>query len=157
MRIGTFTEQDVHLLKKSNCRSVIIGIESGNEHIRIHVLRKKIGSNEDIIKGFKLFQACGISTASQNMIGVPEETFDTFYDTVRINAYIMPNKASMSVFYPYPGTNLYDKVLADHLLPDNHMYDPQILERKESLLKLPGFSKKIDRILCTEFQIYAPY
>ncbi len=140
LRIGRFTEEDVKMLKQANCRSVIIGIESGNEYIRNNVLNKNIGTNHDIINAFGLFHKYGISTASQNMIGIPGENFEKFYDTVRINAQILPNTAAINVYYPYPQTNLYKKAKEDGLLKDERqLYDLDFIERKDSVLSIPGF------------------
>ncbi len=139
-RIGMFDEDIVKALRDAGCEAAIIGIESGNERMRNTVLNKTIGSNEDIIRGFELFHRYGIRTHSQNMIGLPEETFESFYDTVKINARILPNTATISVFYPYPGTRLHDRAEASGLLGADP-FPGSGIERETSILKLPGFPK----------------
>jgi len=139
-RIGMFDEDIVKALRDAGCEAAIIGIESGNERIRNAVLDKTIGTNEDIVRGFDLFHRHGIRTHSQNMIGLPEETFESFYDTVKINARILPNTATISVFYPYPGTRLHDRAKASGLLGAGALSGRGI-ERECSILKLPGFPK----------------
>lgn len=149
LRIGTFTEEDVKILKDANCRRVIIGIESGSEYMRNNILRKEIGTNRDIIDAFKLCHKYGITTFSQNMVGIPEENFERFYDTVKINAQILPNAAAINVYYPYPGTALYNKAKKEGLIVTN--YQPyNFLERKESILDIQGFKKK-------KIEFYARY
>lgn len=140
LRIGNFTEEDVKLLKDANCESAVIGIESGNDYIRKNILNKGIES-ENIIKGFEILHKYGIKTMSQNMMGLPEETFESFYDTVRINAKIMPNRPIMSIFYPYPGTELYYKAIRDGLIEKNDslLIGLDFVERENSILKLSGF------------------
>lgn len=141
-RIGTFDEEIVKTLKDAGCEAAIIGIESGSEKVRNTVLDKTIGSNDDIAMGFELFHKHGIRTHSQNMIGLPEETFESFYDTVKINARILPNTATISVFYPYPGTRLHDRATASGLLAAGPLPGGgRLVEREYSVLKLPGFPK----------------
>lgn len=141
-RIGMFDEETVRALKDAGCEAAIIGIESGNERIRNTVLNKTIGSNENIIRGFELFHKYGIRTHSQNMIGFPEETFESFYDTVKINARILPNTATLSVFYPYPATRLHDRAAAAGLLDAEPLSGTgRVVERESAVLKLPGFPK----------------
>jgi radical SAM superfamily enzyme YgiQ (UPF0313 family) len=142
-RIGNIDEEDIITLKNANCKRIIFGIESGNYYIRNTVLNKKIGSNSDIIKVYKLVQKHGIATLSQNLVGVPEENFERFYDTVKINAAIMPNSATISVYYPYPGTDLYKKAKNDGLFKNgSNISNQDFVEREESLLELPDFSKQ---------------
>ncbi|MCX5782774.1 MAG: radical SAM protein [Elusimicrobia bacterium] len=142
-RVGTISEADIKMLKDANCERIIIGIESGNEYIRNNILNKKIGANSEIIGVFKLAHKYGIATSSQNMIGFPQENFLKFYDTVKINSQILPNSPSMSVYYPYPGTDLYKIAKEEGMLKDeNHLNSPSIIERKESVLTIPGFAKK---------------
>lgn len=99
------TPETVALLKKAGCFEVRMGVESGNDHIRIDVLKKNV-SKEEIINAFKLLREAGILTYAFNMIGLPYETPETIEDTIRLNQIIRPNEIFCSVFQPYPGTGL---------------------------------------------------
>jgi radical SAM superfamily enzyme YgiQ (UPF0313 family) len=140
LRVNCFNEDDVKYLKNSGCVIAILGIESGNEYIRNEIMRKGI-KQEDIIKAYDLLHKYGIKTHSQNLIGVPCETPELFLDTIRINARIMPNHASLSIFYPYRGTVLYDRCKNENLFV-NSGNDKQFQERRDTKLKLPDFPRK---------------
>ncbi|MHA2039717.1 MAG: B12-binding domain-containing radical SAM protein, partial [Promethearchaeota archaeon] len=140
LRVNCFNEDDVRYLKDSGCIIAILGIESGNEYIRNEIMRKGI-KQEDIVKAYNLLHQYGIKTHSQNLIGVPCETPEHFLDTVRINARILPNNASLSVFYPYPGTVLYDRCVNDNLFI-NSANQKKFQERRDTKLKLPDFPRR---------------
>ena len=139
LRANCLSEDDVKLLKDSGCKFAILGVESGNEYIRNVVMKKNL-KGEDIVVAYELLHEYGISTYSQNMIGLPEETPERFLDTVRINASIRPNSASLSVFFPYPGTVLYDRCVEEDLF-DEAREDGSFRERKDTKLKLPNFPR----------------
>jgi radical SAM superfamily enzyme YgiQ (UPF0313 family) len=143
LRIGTFDENNIALLKKAGCSVAILGIESGNEYIRNRILKKNL-KTDDIIKGYRLLHDHGIRTRSQNMVGIPEEDFSKFYDTVRINAEILPNKPSISVYYPYPGTKLYERCVEDKLVKEEHLREVRsdFIERKGTLLNMEYFPRE---------------
>lgn len=140
LRIGTFNEEDVLLLKKANCELAILGIESGNDAIRNEVLRKNL-KHDNILDGFRLLHRYGIQTVSQNMVGIPGEDFEKFYDTVKVNARLLPNRPVISVYFPYPGTRLFNKALHDGLIESGSGPGDggSFVERKTSVLKLKGF------------------
>lgn len=140
LRVNSFNEEDVMYLKESGCAIAILGIESGNEYIRNEIMRKKI-KQDDIVRAYDLLHKYGIRTHSQNLIGVPGETPEHFLDTIRINAKVMPNHASLSVFYPYPGTVLYNRCVNDNLF-ENIANQKNFQERRDTNLKLPDFHGK---------------
>ncbi|MCK5506523.1 MAG: radical SAM protein, partial [Thermodesulfovibrionia bacterium] len=140
LRVNCFNEDDVRYLKDSGCVIAILGIESGNEYIRNTIMRKGI-KQEDIIKAYNLLHQYGIRTHSQNLIAVPSETPEHFLDTIRINARIMPNNASLSIFYPYPGTALFDRCENENLFA-NSTNPKNFQERRDTKLELPEFPRK---------------
>ena len=144
LRVGTFDGEVTDALVESNCKIAIVGIESGNEFIRTKVGNRKM-SNEKIITSLTSLKNAGINIATNNMIGFPGETFDQFMDTITINALIGPDDTCASVFYPYPGTELYDYCRKEGLIDIDH--DGEIVERKMSILKFAEFPhKKLMRI-----------
>jgi radical SAM superfamily enzyme YgiQ (UPF0313 family) len=140
LRVNCFNKEDVRYLKESGCAVAVLGIESGNEYIRNKVMRKKI-KYEDIISAYNLLHKFGIITFSQNIIGLPEETPGRFLDTIRINARIIPNYTQLYVFYPYPGTVLYNHCVKENLFEERNN---EILshERVDTILKLPDFPRE---------------
>lgn len=112
------TREKVRLLKEMGCVSVSIGIESGDEHIRRDVLKRK-ETREEVIAAVHLLADSGIRTAGFNMIGVPDETRETVLETVRLNRDAGVDCADTGFFYPLVGTELYDVAVRDGL------FDPE--------------------------------
>lgn len=103
----SINEDVVRRLKQAGCYEVRIGIESGNDHIRMEILQKKVTRNE-IVTAFRLLREAGIKSYAFNMVGLPYETLDTIKDTIEINRLVRPDEMFCSVFTPYPGTGLDD-------------------------------------------------
>jgi len=121
-------------LKEANCDSINIGIESGNENIRKNVLKRPM-TNESIINAFALAKKYGIQTSSFNLVGVPDETYENYWETIKLNRLIQPNKMQITIFYPYKGTELggyaYEKGLVTSQDVHYNYYSKSILKMKQ--------------------------
>jgi len=99
--------EKVKLLKKMNCVSVTLGIETGNTKLRKEILKRR-ETKEDIIKAVKMFNDAGIRTSSFNMLGIPFETRDTVMETMELNKEAKVRVPNAGFFYPLEGTELRD-------------------------------------------------
>ncbi|MDP2924108.1 MAG: radical SAM protein [Candidatus Omnitrophota bacterium] len=126
------------MLKKSNFNKLYIGLESGSERIRYEILKRNY-SNQDVINTVKLARRYGLKIYFYNMIGVLGETVSDFKETVKINRMCLPDNHCTSIFFPYPGTDLYFLCREKGLLGKPFEVNR---ERFEAALDLPGFSKK---------------
>jgi len=124
--------------KKSNFRFINIGVESGSERVRTQVL-KRYYSNQDIINAVTLARKYQLKVCFFNLMGVPGETVDDFRETVKINRACLPDWYFTSIFFPYPGTDLYLLCKERGILPKTVGAG---LERKSAVLNLPDFSSK---------------
>jgi hypothetical protein len=122
----------------SNFSFINIGLESGSERVRRDVLKRRY-SNSDIIKAVRTAKKHGLKVGIYNLIGLPGETKRDFRETVRVNRICQPDWFLLSVFFPYPGTELYDTCREMGLLESEP--DPY-LERRRPVLDLPDFSKR---------------
>lgn len=125
-------------LEKSNFRFINIGLESGSEKIRKTVLNRNY-SNCDIINVIVLARKYNLKVSFFNLIGVPGETLNDFKETIRMNRVCLPDWHWTSIFFPYPGTDLYKVAKNLDLLKADSDFVP---ERNKATLDLPGFSKK---------------
>lgn len=114
-RIECLSDQVVANLKRSNCKTVYIGVESGNEKIRKELLNRHY-SNQNIIDGFKRLKKAGLSSFSYNIVGFPFETKEQMQETLEINKIIQPDNGAVFYFYPYPGTELFNICQKNNLL-----------------------------------------
>ena len=124
--------------RKSNFRFINIGLESGSEKIRKDVLRR-IYSNNDVIKTVTTARRHNLQVAFYNIIGLPGETFEDFQETKRINRTCQPDWMMTSIFFPYPGTDLYE--LSKQKGYFQGSLDTQ-MERSKAVLSLPHFPGK---------------
>jgi anaerobic magnesium-protoporphyrin IX monomethyl ester cyclase len=125
--------------REANFRFINVGLESGSNRVRQEVL-KRIYDNQDIVRTVVAARQHGLQVALFNMIGLPTETLADFRETIKVNRECQPDWHLTSIFYPYPGTDLYQLCRDLGLLKDQ----PKkfLTERVQSVLDLPGFSKK---------------
>ena len=109
MRIvpGTDNSRIFKMLKESGFEYVRIGIESGSKRVRRDILRRNY-SNEDIISVFREAKTHGIKPDAYNMIGLPGERPEDFEETIKVNRIVQPEEPNLSIFFPYPGTDLFE-------------------------------------------------
>lgn len=153
LRVGTFDEKIVKLLKESACDSVAIGVETGNEKIRFKVLNKKI-TNQQIQEAAKMFKKHQIKICTYNMIGLPGETPKKFRDSVDINASIRPEKIYKFIFYPYYGTKLYQTCMHKQYLEEINRDKLDKSHREHSILKMPFFKQEDIKYYYDNFEYF---
>jgi radical SAM superfamily enzyme YgiQ (UPF0313 family) len=118
MRLEFITPEVAHLLKEANCFFLIIGIESGSFRVRREILDRKM-SNELIVKACSYLKDANIKINTNNMMGIPGETVEEVWETVKLNQKIKPTTSWCSIFQPYPGTRLTDKLLSNGEITDD--------------------------------------
>jgi radical SAM superfamily enzyme YgiQ (UPF0313 family) len=112
VRANLVDEEIVRALKEAGCISCVFGVESGVERIRNEVLAKGV-RDEDVYEAARLFRKYRIRFGTYNMVGLPGETVDDAFQTVKINARIRTDFPWCSVLQPYPGTQIRQRIEAD--------------------------------------------
>lgn len=130
----------VAALKEANFSFVNIGLESGSERVRKEILNRNY-SNQDVVQFVRLLKQYGLKINFFNLIGIPGETPEDFRETVRVNRECQPDGNLLSIFFPYPGTDLYllckERKLLDGF-PERDLY----MERRAAHLDLPEFPRR---------------
>jgi anaerobic magnesium-protoporphyrin IX monomethyl ester cyclase len=108
--VSSITEKRVRLLKKMGCFQVNIGIESGSEKVRNDVYNKPKASNEKVIQSFCTLNKHNIRTSSFNIMGLPWENRADVFDTIELNRKSKALRTNMSIYIPYEGTPLTEKI-----------------------------------------------
>lgn len=124
--------------KRCNFRFVNIGLESGSERVRREILKRDY-SNVDVINTVLSARKHGLKIGFYNMLGIPGETIVDFEETVKINRLCLPDWHLTSIFFPYPGTDLYSLCEKQGLIKKPL---EEKMERKKAILDLPGFTKQ---------------
>jgi radical SAM superfamily enzyme YgiQ (UPF0313 family) len=142
--------------KRANILDLNIGIESGSERVRKDILKRNY-SNFDVINTINSAKKYGLSYNFFIMIGIPGETIEDFTKTIKICRIYQPKKIFLSIFYPYPGTDLYKLCEKMNFLQDK--IDIKTEERKQATLNLPNFNKiQIQRsYILFNYNIYKGY
>jgi radical SAM superfamily enzyme YgiQ (UPF0313 family) len=122
VRANLVTEEVAEALGTSGCHSAYYGIESGNERLRNEVLRKGI-SEEQIIESAQLLRRHGVKVGTFNMLGLPGETVEQAFETVRVNQTIDPDFIWVSLVQPYPRTALAEYCVEEGLLDEREPLD----------------------------------
>ena len=93
-------------LADTDCKEVGIGIESGDDDI-LRTIRKNyhVAEARDAIR---ILKAHGVRVKTFFMVGLPGETKDTIQSTRRFIAETKPDDIDVSVYVPFPGTDIYD-------------------------------------------------
>ena len=110
IRANYITADLVEALVKSNCYSLEIGCESGNDFFLKNIIRKGEGV-ETIKNAAKLFRGSGISVMYSFMAKMPRETRAMLIDTLDLIDWIIESdpdaRVSIYNYAPYPGTPMY--------------------------------------------------
>jgi radical SAM superfamily enzyme YgiQ (UPF0313 family) len=122
MRPNHLNAKIASLLKRAGCIEVRMGVESGNEWIRNKILKRNL-DDQQICDAFKYCHQLGIRTESYNIVGVPYETTSAILDTVKMNARVTPNRMLVSIYYPFPKTELGSLCQEKGFVLDREGYD----------------------------------
>lgn len=127
-------------LRKAGGRRVSFGVESGNETLRKKILKKNF-SNRDVIYVFKEAKKMGYHTEAFVMAGLPEETLESFEDTVELLRKIQPDLYSLSIYFPFRGTDLYNYSIEKKYIAPNFEVPDIFVSRRDTLLNMPSFTR----------------
>jgi len=141
LRVEVINYEYFHSLQTNGFDFAYIGLESGSEYIRKKILKRKY-SNQDVINVFSAAKRANFKVNTYNLVGLPEETKRDFNETISLNQICQPNEAQLSIFFPYPGTELYYLSLDKGYIQNpffHHYFDGK--ERRSPTLKMNNFTE----------------
>jgi len=100
-RASLITEEMTKHLKNANCKCIEMGVEAGNEKMRIELLDKN-ETNQSLLNASKLIRKAGINLKTSNMMCLPGETPKLALETIRFNSKLKANFMNCSLLQPYP-------------------------------------------------------
>ena len=118
IHVKLVNEKNIALMKRAGCRSVQLGIESGDNGI-LKKIRKGFTIDEALAAG-RLITSQGLGLQAFFMAGFPWETEETLWQTHEVIERIACEKVIYSIFTPYPGTEAFDLCRSLGLIPARH-------------------------------------
>ncbi len=115
-RANLLDEETIKLMKKAGCTALNIGVETGSEKTLAYLNRKL--TLKDIYNASDLLRKCGIDWYAYFMIGFPLETTEDIDETRKLMHKLSASLITLSIFNPYPGSELYALCRKEGLLPD---------------------------------------
>lgn len=112
LRPNQVTEERVGLLSDAGCMSVRMALESASPKLRKILNRGKMNLNE-VRKAVRLLKTWNIKVMVQNMIGIGGGTIEDDLETLEFNIKCHPSYGWVSIFSPYPGTELGERCKAE--------------------------------------------
>ena len=144
------TKEKINLLKKMNCASVSIGIETGNAVLRKEILRRQ-ETKEEIIRAVRMLNDSGIRTSSFNMLGIPFETRATVMETIELNKESRVQYPNTVFFYPLENTQLREVAIEQGFFASD---SKAVFDDIQPSLRLPGISAEELMALRERFVLY---
>ncbi len=130
------SDKIIQSLADTGCVRIDIGLESGNDHIRREVLGRKLDIETFSAAMHRIHEA-GITLCTNNIIGIPGEGIREMLETVKLNSEIGTEILQLFIFYPFPGTRLYQVCKDKGLLTGQEYQD----FNTESVLKMSALKK----------------
>lgn len=139
VRVGMLQENVVKKLIDTQCRELLLGLESGSN--RMLQLMNKMQTVEQIKRGIgNVAKAPDIKPVGSFIMGIPTETKDETFQTVDLAlelSEINPKaRFSFGFYLPYPGADLYNLALSMGFVPPEKTEDWDQLDRWANKMEL---------------------
>ncbi len=163
--IETVNDHNLSQLKSSGCVGIGIGLETGSDWVRQHLLLKGRMDNKFYMEKFGLIAKYKIRVTANNMIGIPGEYEEDFFETIKLNKAIRSLGEDITSFdvtfmAPYMGTVMHNIALEMDLI-DSHdepgfkgMSKANISMRMEPTMRNPVMSREKIMELYYDFADY---
>lgn len=119
-RVDKIDKELLTLMKKSGCRQISYGVESGSQEV-LDSIKKGI-TIEQIKEAFEVTHKVGIETQAFFMIGNPGDNIQNVKKTIELAKDINPDYADIGATIAYPNTDLYKWGVKTGFLKDSHWY-----------------------------------
>lgn len=112
---AAITPRLAELSASASVYMVRMGLESGSERVRERILGRRTPLST-VAEAIRTLQEHGINAFVFQMVGIPGETESELFSTFRVTAELSVDAVKFSLFWPYPGTELGQKVMEGGLV-----------------------------------------
>jgi radical SAM superfamily enzyme YgiQ (UPF0313 family) len=156
VRADTLNYNILKKMKQSGCTKITFAIESGNQRVLDHVIKKQT-KLDYVVKMVKYCKELKISANSFYVIGFPGETINEMKDTINLAIKLYREYdlyPLMMVAAPLYGTELYEICIRDKLIKGDPTSDELLTAipiTGNPMISTPEFSQKDVKRLINEF------
>jgi len=130
---------------------VSMGVESGSERILFEICNRQV-TKKRILEAYALLRERNIRTSAFFMIGIPSETREDIFESIRLCREIKSTVAEVNIFQPLPGQDLRELCIREGFITGN---EPQLSFTGGSQLKMPQITADEINNLRRVFMLYA--
>ena len=123
-------------MKKSGCRLMSFGIESGNQKV-LDGTRKGITLQQSL-DGIRMVKKSGITSFAYFILGMPGETKETIAETIAFAKKLDADYVNFHIATPFPGTAFYEQAKANGWLLSTNWEDYE--EEGSAVISYPDLS-----------------
>ena len=159
VRADTLDEEMLILMKESGLTSISIAAESGNEYVRLNIIKKML-KDSSIINAAKMCDDLDIPCIVFFVLGFPAETLEQIRDSVSFAKKLAVKYNTINTIYianPLPGTELSKEAVEKGYIKkdlDCTDYFEAIRINKNSIIETEEFDKrKIFELLKKELNL----
>jgi len=138
-RVETVNKEILDELAEAGCRHITYGVESGSERVRREIM-KRWATNQRFRDVFSWTKEVGIMPTANYIIGTPGETVAEMQETIMLHHELQPVDFGYFVYYPYPGTDLFQTCRENGWLPEDYL--TRAANHRQSILNLPNVTKE---------------
>ncbi len=102
-------EESLDHMRRAGCHSLILGLESGSQKVLDGALKDY--TTGQVEEGFQMASRQGLRRIATVILGLPEETEETFQETMALLRRVEPDFVSFNVAVPRVGTPLRTRAL----------------------------------------------
>jgi len=117
-RVDNVDEETLSWMKRAGCSRIHLGVESGSDRT-LKTVKKGITTSQ-IRAAVGAAKRAGLEVLTYFMLGLPGETREDIGETIAFAIELDPDYATFSVTIPYPGTELYNRGLAEGVIPRDY-------------------------------------
>ena len=112
-RIDTVRPETLSMMRRAGIRWLALGIESGSAHVRDGAIKSL--DEDDIRNVVKAIQGADISVIGNFIFGLPDDTYESMQDTLRLSKELNCEFSNYYSAMPYPGSRLFDETRQEDL------------------------------------------
>jgi len=109
------SDEKIKLVKDVGCMRVSIGLEHGNEEFRRQHLRRNY-SNKKFLDACSILRGNNLSFSTNIIIGLPFETRELVFDSIKILREGKPDSVSTHIYSPYHGSEMRDVAIREGMI-----------------------------------------